>query len=119
MCSMRPRTSTWLGRATLELVTAKLTAIGLDKRGRWRTKDLSELPSSLTRWTIVDEDERLGLNPVCATNHPLNSPVAMVCVEATHKPSHRCQSRRAACGRRSAYMCHAQCRRHNRAHLDP
>jgi hypothetical protein len=47
-------------------MTAKLTAIGMDKRGRWRTKDLDERSSSPTRWTTVDKDEHLGLNPVCA-----------------------------------------------------
>src|SRR5262245_7027001 len=34
--------------------------------GRWRIKDLSERPSSLTQWTTVAKDEHTGLKPVCA-----------------------------------------------------
>ena len=48
-------------------VRAKLTAIGVDNHGHWRTKDGSERPSSLTRWTAVDIGEHRGANPVCST----------------------------------------------------
>ncbi len=49
------------------MLTAKLTAIGVDNRGRWRTNDVSECQSSLTRWTAVDIGEHVGANHVCAT----------------------------------------------------
>jgi len=40
----------------------------MDNHGRWRKMDTSECPSNLTRWTMVDVDERMRANPVCAFN---------------------------------------------------
>jgi hypothetical protein len=57
-------------------MTAELTAIGVDNRGRWRTMYCRELPSSPTPWTVVDDNEHRGLNSVCATSLSFHSPRA-------------------------------------------
>jgi hypothetical protein len=60
-------------------MTEKLTAIGVDYCGHWRTNDVSEQPFCLTWWTTVDTDELLGANPVCATSPALGSNVGSYC----------------------------------------